>query len=60
MSPRTGRPKEENAKSLRSTFRLTEQTAKDLEQCAESLNTSKAQVVEKGIALVKSEVEAKQ
>ncbi|MCI8945051.1 MAG: hypothetical protein HFE33_05220 [Clostridia bacterium] len=57
MSPRTGRPKEPNSKSLRFTFRLSEETAKDLEECAKELKTSKAQVVEKGIQLVKKQIE---
>ena len=56
MSPRTGRPKSENPKNVDLKLRLTKETAKDLEECAEALATSRTAVIEKGIKLVKAEI----
>lgn len=60
MSPRTGRPKLENAKDTMFRVRLDEDTKQDLEFCANQLNATKSEIVRKGIKLVKSEIEAKQ
>lgn len=56
MSPKTGRPPKENPKNLKINVRLTEQTAHDLQECADKLNTSRANVIEKGIQLVKNTI----
>lgn len=56
MSPRTGRPKKEDSKKIRFGFRLNEETAKDLDYCAEKLNKTKTEVVEEGINLVKEKI----
>lgn len=58
MSPRTGRPTT-NKKTERLEIRLTKQEAQDLQDCAETLNMSKTEVINKGIQLVKSELEKK-
>lgn len=53
------RPKSDKSKRLRFEIRMTEETAKKLEYCAEKLKTSKTEVIQKGIDLVKSELEKK-
>ena len=57
MSPRTGRPPIENPKSVKMNIRISEETAKELQECAEALNISRVNVIEKGIKLVKSQIE---
>lgn len=58
MSPRTGRPTS-NKKTERFEIRLTPQEAQDLQSCADKLNVSKAEVINKGVQLVKAELEKK-
>ena len=53
MSPRTGRPHKEITKNVKMNIRISEKTASDLQECAEKLGTSKVNVIEKGISLVK-------
>lgn len=60
MSPRTGRPKKENPKKVLLQIRIDEATAEDINFCAEKLNTTKSDVVRKGVKKVRSELEAKQ
>lgn len=57
MSPK-GRPTL-NKRDKRFEIRLSEQTYNTLEECSERLKITKAEVVHKGIALVKSELEQK-
>ena len=57
MSPRTGRPPIENPKSVKMNIRISEETAKNLQKCAETLKISRVNVIEKGIQLVKAEIE---
>ena len=59
MSPRTGRPPVDNPKSIKMNIRISEATAKDLQECADALNVSRVNVIEKGIKLVKAEIEKK-
>lgn len=54
MSPRTGRPKTENPKSIKMNIRISSQTAQDLQECAEALEIPRVAVIEKGIQLVKA------
>lgn len=54
MSPR---PKSDKSKRLRFEIRMTTETADKLAYCAEKLNISKTEVIERGIDLVKSEAE---
>lgn len=58
MSP-AGRPKAGNPKNIRLEIRLTQEQNKLLEECAEKLNTTKTEVINKGIALVKEELDKK-
>lgn len=57
MSPRTGRPPKANPRSINLNIRLTEQEARDIQECAEKLNLSRTDVIMKGVQLVKSEIE---
>lgn len=57
MPPRTGRPPIENPKSVKMNIRISEETAKDLQECAEALKISRVNVIEKGIKMVKDEIE---
>ena len=52
MSPRTGRPHKEVTKSVNIGIRITEETAKKLQRCAETLGVSRTVIIEKGIDLV--------
>ena len=57
MSPK-GRPTQDK-RDKRFEIRLSSETYSILEECAEKLETTKAQVIHKGIALVKAEIEKK-
>lgn len=48
-----GRPKAENPLSVRIYLRVNPETSKVLDECAESLHTSRSEVVRRGIYLVK-------
>lgn len=56
LSPR---PKSDKSKNIRFNIRITKETSDKLEHCAEKLVTSKADVVERGIDLVKKELDEK-
>ena len=56
MSPR---PKSEHSKQLRFEMRMDGETSEKLAYCAEKLKISRAAVIEKGIDLVKEELEKK-
>lgn len=58
MSPRTGRPTS-NKKTERLEIRLTPEEAQDLQECADRLNLSKTAVINKGIQLIKAELDKK-
>lgn len=56
MSPRIGRPTS-NKKTERLEIRLTPEEAQDLQECADRLNVSKTEVINKGVQLVKAELD---
>lgn len=56
MSPRTGRPTS-TKKTERLEIRLTPEEAQDLQECADRLNVSKTEVINKGVQLVKAELD---
>ncbi len=58
MSPRTGRPTS-NKKTERLEIRLTPEEAQDLQECANRLEVSKTEVINKGVQLVKAELDKK-
>lgn len=59
MSPKTGRPPIENPKNVKMNIRISERTAKDLQECADALDISRINVIERGIQLVKAELKKK-
>lgn len=56
MSPR---PKSDKSKSNRFEFRLDDEMSQMLEECSEKMNTTKTEVINKGIRMVKEEIEKK-
>lgn len=58
MSPKIGRPTS-NPKTERLEIRLTPDEAHDLQECAERLKVSKTEVINRGVRLVKSELDKK-
>lgn len=59
MSPKVGRPKSDNTKDVKMNIRISKETAHDLQECATALNTSKVNVIERGINLVKEQINKK-
>lgn len=58
MSPRTGRPTS-NKKTERLEIRLAPNEAATLQECAERLHVSKTEVINRGVQLVKAELDKK-
>lgn len=56
MSPRTGRPKITNPKSVQVTARLDEETVRKLDESAKALKLTRAETIRKGIENVYSGV----
>lgn len=54
MSPRTGRPKATNPKSINLTIRLDADTAKKLAEFCKKAGMSKAEAIRRGIELLLS------
>lgn len=59
MSPSRGRPPIDNPKSVRFEIRMTKEQAKTLNECAEELQVTRTDVINKGIAMVKAELDKK-
>lgn len=58
MSPRTGRPKSNNPKNVRLELRLTKEEANLIQECADRLNTSRTEVINRGVKKIKSELDS--
>ena len=56
LAPRTGRPPKEVTKNVNLGLRLTQETADKLQRCADYLQISRTEVIEKGIDLVEAEI----
>lgn len=54
-----GRPPIDNPKKVRFEIRLTEKQAETLAECAEKLHTTRTDVINKGVAMVKAELDKK-
>ena len=52
MSPRTGRPPKDNPKDTRIQIRVDRETLEKLDECAERGQTTRSDVVRRGIDLV--------
>lgn len=59
MSPRTGRPPKENPRNVSLNIRVSKSEAQILQECADKLETTRTEVIVKGINLVKGELEKK-
>ncbi len=59
MSPARGRPPVDNPKNVRLEIRLTEKEAKTLSECARRLNVTRTDVINKGVEMVKAELDKK-
>lgn len=49
MSPRTGRPKSDNPKSIIKRARMTDEDVRKLKHCSKSLGVSESEVMRLGI-----------
>lgn len=56
MSPRTGRPPSENPKAERITVRLSRHQMDQLEKCADTMETTKADIICMGLELMEIEM----
>lgn len=59
MSPKKGQKLTDNPKNIRLEIRLTKKQNDLLNECAEKLNSTKTEVINKGIELVKKELDKK-
>ena len=59
LTPKTGRPPISNPKNIRLEIRMTRDEADLLQQCADELKISRTDVINKGIRLVRSELDNK-
>lgn len=53
MSPRTGRPPKENPRNVSLNLRLTRGEADLIQECADSLNTTRTEVIVQGVKMVR-------
>lgn len=56
MSPRTGRPPKVDAKNVRIQIRADKDTIKKLDLCAEYENTTRSEIVRRGIEEVYAKI----
>lgn len=59
MSPKMGQKIKDNPKSVRLDLRLTKQEADDLQYCADKLETSRTDVINRGVQKIKEEIDKK-
>lgn len=59
MSPRTGRPPSDNPKNIKIGLRINQTTADLWQECADRMNLSRTQVLERGLELIKAELDKK-
>lgn len=55
MSAKKGRPTSD-PKTIKLQIRVSEETMNDIDYCAERLQTTRSEIVRKGISLVKSQI----
>lgn len=58
VSPRTGRPKLENAKKIRMSLKLRPEEAALLQECSDRMNETRTTVIIQGIKLVKAKLDS--
>lgn len=59
MPPSKGRPPIDNPKSVRFEIRMTKEQAETLSECAERLQVTRTDVINKGVEMVKAELDKK-
>lgn len=59
MSPSKGRPPIENPKNVRLEIRMTQDQADLLSYCAEKMEISRTDVINRGIEMVKAKLDSK-
>ncbi|EOS48337.1 hypothetical protein C810_01427 [Lachnospiraceae bacterium A2] len=59
MSPKMGQKIKDNPKNVRLDLRLTKQEAEDLQYCADKLETSRTDVINRGVQKIKKEIDKK-
>lgn len=59
MSPSKGRPPIDNPKNIRLEIRLTKKQADLLAECAERLKVTRTDVINKGVEMIKAELDKK-
>lgn len=59
MSPKMGQKIKDNPKNIRLDLRLTKQEAEDLQYCADKLETSRTDVINRGVQKIKEEIDKK-
>lgn len=57
VSPKLGQKLTDNPKSVKLNLRLTKQEAEDIRYCAEKLNTTRVDVVNRGVRKIKEEID---
>lgn len=59
MSPSKGRPPIDNPKNVRLEIRLTKAQSDVLSECADRLQITRTEVINKGVEMVKAELDKK-
>lgn len=60
VSPKLGQKIKDNPKNVRLDLRLTEKEAEDLQYCADKLQTSRTDVINRGVQKIKEEIDKKE
>ncbi|QOR36354.1 ribbon-helix-helix protein, CopG family [Clostridium sp. 'deep sea'] len=59
MPKKVGRPPVENPKNIKLQIRVSQDTMNTLDECAEKLNSTRSDIVRKGIERIASELKVK-
>ncbi len=59
MSPKMGQKLTDNPRNVRLEIRLTQSESEKLSDCAKKMNTTKTNIITKGIELVRKELDKK-
>lgn len=59
MSPKTGRPHKENPRNVNLNIRVTKNEAQMIQACADRLNTTRTEVIIKGVKMVQDDLDKK-
>lgn len=59
MSPKLGQKLTDNPKTVKLNLRLTKQESEDIQYCADKLNTTRVDVINRGVKKIKEEIDKK-